>query len=93
MKLNIEEASNGWIITSNESRKEPAVFQFDGKNRYRTSLETIVVTATEALQYILCEMLGSQHYKVQVTEEVQDDGKPDTCIQSVDFVPDKTLSS
>lgn len=83
MKLEIEEASNGWVIKAfGESRREPRVFEFDGNNRFRTSLENIISTASRALNHILGEMVGSQHYKVVVTEDVEDP-KPDSASSGV----------
>lgn len=72
MGIIIDEASNGWLIRSGESRKEPRVFEFDGANRFRTNLENIVKTAERAMQFVLEEMVGSAHYKVVIMEDTDD---------------------
>jgi hypothetical protein len=72
VRIEIEEAQNGWVIRSNETRREPNVFEFDGNNRFKTSLENIVVTAERALNYILSEMVGSSHYRVEINEDIED---------------------
>lgn len=72
MSIVIDEASNGWLIRSGESRKEPRVFEFDGANRFKTTLENIVTTAERALQFVLEEMVGSQHYKIVIMEDTDD---------------------
>jgi hypothetical protein len=79
MRIEIEEAENGWIIKSNESRREPKVFEFDGTNRFKTNLENIVMTAERALEHILKEMINSTAYKVKIVEDIEDVTKPDLC--------------
>lgn len=88
-KIEIKEAYNGWIIdSSGESRNEPRVFEYDGTNRFRTTLENRMDTALRALTHVLANMIGSPRYKI-VLKEDDDDAKSD--ISAVSSLPDQTL--
>ena len=87
-KIEIKDASNGWIVEiSGESRHEPRVFEFDGLNRFRTTLENRMDTALRALTHVLGSMIGSTRYKIVIKEE--EDDNPD--IPVIAAVPDQTL--
>jgi hypothetical protein len=93
VKIEIDEAENGWIIRSTENRREPRIFEFDGTNRYRTTLEVRMVAVERALNHVLNEMIGSVSYKVKITEDI-DDAKPiaEPVVQPAFDVSDQALS-
>lgn len=87
-KIEIKEAYNGWIIeASGESRHEPRVFEYDGTNRFRTTLENRLDTIARALTHVLASMIGSPRYRIVVMED--EDAKSN--IPTSDRVPTEAL--
>jgi hypothetical protein len=67
VKIEIEEAYNGWIVKSSEhSSREAIIFEHKAGNKWRTSVETICESAQGVLNFILQQMLNSDRYTIVI---------------------------